>query len=108
MYLNRAIRMRPQDRAARFSLANLQLALGKPDEARALLEQLLTEVPEYEVGHVTLAKCYYRLGRKADGDRESGVAEQLRQKRQEREQTKPPTDRAAGPTVQRSPSSNRR
>ena len=81
--------------------------MGKADEARVILEQLLAEVPDYEVGHVTLARCYYRLKRKEDGDRESAIAERLRQQRQEREQTKPPGGAAPEPTTPRPPSSDR-
>lgn len=106
VYLDRAFKVRPRDRAVRFSLANVQLALGKPEDARVILEPLLAEVPDYEVGHVTLAKCYYRLKRKADGDRENAIAERLRQQRQEREQTKAPGGAAEAATP-RQPTSNR-
>ena len=63
---------------------------GRNAPAAALLEPLIAEVPDYEVGHVTLARAYYRLKRKEDGDRESAIAEKLRQQRQERELTTRP------------------
>jgi tetratricopeptide (TPR) repeat protein len=85
LYLRRAVQLRPQDPAARFGLAGAVLSLGGVEEARELLEKVVADVPEYTEGHVMLATCYYRLNRRADGDRHRAIAEQLRMKQQERQ-----------------------
>ena len=107
VYITRALKLRPRDRAARFNMANIQLSMGKAEEALVLLEPLIAEVPDYEVGHVTLARAYYRLKRKDDGDRESAIADRLRQQRQERELTTRP-EGGTGPANPQSPESNQR
>ena len=107
VYITRALKLRPRDRAARFNMANIQLSKGNAQAALTLLEPLIAEVPDYEVGHVTLARVYYRLQRKEDGDRESAIAERLRQQRQERELTTRP-EGGTGPANPQSPESNQR
>jgi len=81
-YLERALRLRPGDPGARFQIAAAHLALGKMEQARVELEQLVGDHPEFPEAHVTLATIYYRLKRKADGDRERGIAERLEAERQ--------------------------
>jgi tetratricopeptide (TPR) repeat protein len=66
----RALRVRPGDPAVRYQLATLDLIAGQLDEARAKLEKLTEETPQFIEAHVSLATVYYRLKRKADGDRE--------------------------------------
>jgi Flp pilus assembly protein TadD len=66
----RALRVRPGDPGARYQLATLDMIAGKLDQARAGLEQLTRETPQFVEAHVSLATVYYRLKRKADGDRE--------------------------------------
>jgi tetratricopeptide (TPR) repeat protein len=67
---DRALRVRPGDPGVRYQLATLDLTAGKLDEALAKLEQLTKESPQFVEAHVSLATVYYRLKRKADGDRE--------------------------------------
>jgi tetratricopeptide (TPR) repeat protein len=69
-YFERALRIRPGDPAVRYQLATLDLMAGMLDQACAKLEQLTKEVPQFVEAHVSLATVYYRLKRKADGDRE--------------------------------------
>jgi Flp pilus assembly protein TadD len=66
----RALRVRPGDPAVRYQLATLDLMAGKLDQACAKLEKLTKDSPEFVEAHVSLATVYYRLKRKADGDRE--------------------------------------
>jgi tetratricopeptide (TPR) repeat protein len=85
VYLNRAMRLRPHDPAARFAAAGALLATGKVEEARALLEQVVLDLPNYTEAHVLLATSYYRLQRTADGDRHRAIAERLRVEEQARQ-----------------------
>jgi len=47
------------------------------EQARAALESLVKEAPEFLEAHVSLATVYYRLKRKEDGDREREVVKKL-------------------------------
>ena len=69
-FFDRALRVRPGDPAVRYQLATLDLTAGMLDQACAKLEQLTKETPQFVEAHVSLATVYYRLKRKADGDRE--------------------------------------
>lgn len=91
-YLGHAVRLRRGDPGARFQIAAAHLALGKVDQARVELEQLVRESPQFPEAHVMLATVYYRLKRKADGDREGAIAHKLNAERQANE----PGAQAAG------------
>ena len=69
-FFERALRVRPGDPAVRYQLATLDLIAGKLDQACTGLEKLIQETPQFVEAHVSLATVYYRLKRKADGDRE--------------------------------------
>jgi len=95
-YIERALRVRPRDPGAEFQMASIKVAQGKLEEARQRLENTIKESPTFVEAHVTLATVYYRLKRKADGDRERGVVQKLNaeiQARQPASQTSAP-----GPT----------
>jgi len=81
-HLERALQLRPGDPGTRFQLAATHFAIGKVDQARAELEQLVKESPQFAEAHVTLATIYYRLKRKSDGDRERAIVEKLNAERQ--------------------------
>lgn len=76
-YFERALLCRPGDPGVRYQLATLNLSLGKVDEARVTLEGLVKESPQFTEAHVSLATVYYRLKRKADGDRERAIVQKL-------------------------------
>jgi tetratricopeptide (TPR) repeat protein len=76
-HLERAIRVRPGDLRARYQLATIQLAVGKLEQARKDLESIVKEAPTFTEAHVSLATLYYRLKRKADGDRERALVLKL-------------------------------
>jgi tetratricopeptide (TPR) repeat protein len=84
-YLERALRLRPGDPGARYQIAAAHFAMGKVDDARAELEQIVNEAPQFTEAHVTLATVYYRLKRKADADRERAIVQKLIAERQAKE-----------------------
>jgi len=92
-YLTRALDVRPGDFGARFQIASVELALGQNQKAEADLVAILRQAPNFTEAHVTLATLYYRLKRKADGDRERAIAERLRTA----EQAAEPGQKAATP-----------
>src|SRR5215213_6145144 len=76
-YLSRAVQLRPKEQYARYHLGAVLAALGKPDEARPLLEGVVGEHPDFSEARALLASVYYRLNRKSDGDRERAVVQKL-------------------------------
>jgi tetratricopeptide (TPR) repeat protein len=76
-YLSRAAQLRPREQYARYHLGAVLAALGKPDEARPLLEGVAKEYPDFIEARTLLASVYYRLNRKADGDRERAAVQKL-------------------------------
>lgn len=83
--LSRAAQLRPRDSYARFHLASLHAARGKPGEALPLIEAVTKEYPDYTEARVLLASIYYRLNRKADGDRERAIVQKLNAEQQAKE-----------------------
>lgn len=84
-YLARAARLRPNDPDVLYGLARIQM--GREDLPGALrtLEQLTSQAPAFEGGHVLLATVYYRSGRKEDGDRQRAIVEKLKAERKAKE-----------------------
>jgi len=80
-YLERALKVRPNDPGVRYQLANVDLATGNLEQARQALETLVGESPDFAEGHATLATVYYRLRRAADGDRERALSQKLMDRR---------------------------
>ncbi|HTV00742.1 MAG TPA: tetratricopeptide repeat protein [Luteitalea sp.] len=76
-HIRRALRMRPDDPTARFSLAGLHVSRGDTDQARAVLETIVADAPTFTEAYVLLATVYYRLQRRDDGDRMRAVIEKL-------------------------------
>ena len=59
---------------------------GRPGSPpRATLEALVREEPRFTEAHVSLATAYYRLGRRADGQRHQAIVEQLKREEKARE-----------------------
>ena len=84
-HLRRAIQLRPREQYARYHLAAVYAAAGKPGEALPLLEGVLKEHGDFVEARVLLASVYYRLNRKEDGDREKALI----QKSNAEQQAKP-------------------
>jgi Tfp pilus assembly protein PilF len=91
--------VRPRDPGAEFQMASIKVAQGKLEEARQRLENTIKESPTFVEAHVTLATVYYRLKRKADGDRERGVVQKLNAEIQARQ----PASQASGPAPTEKP-----
>ena len=72
-HLERAIQLRPREQYARYHLAAVYAAAGKPKDALPLLESVLKEHGDFVEARVLLASVYYRLNRKEDGDREKAL-----------------------------------
>jgi tetratricopeptide (TPR) repeat protein len=99
--LSRAAQLRPRDSYARFHLASLHAARGKPGEALPLLEAVTKEFPDFTEARVLLASVYYRLNRKAEGDRERAIVQKLNAEQQAKEPGA--QDGAAKPKVDKPP-----
>jgi len=81
-YLTRAAQLRPREQYARYHLGAVLAALGRPEEARPLLEGVAKEYPDFVEARVLLASVYYRLNRKEDGDRERAAVQRLNSEQQ--------------------------
>ncbi len=84
-HFDRALVVRPADPGAQYQRATLQVATGDNASALATLERLVADNPRFTEAHVSLATVYYRLKRKADGDRHKAIAEQLTAEAQARQ-----------------------
>jgi len=76
-YLARAHQVRPDDPAVRYQLAIVQIGTGNIEQARKSLEDLIKASPSFLDAHVSLARLYYRLHMKQDGDRERAIVDKL-------------------------------
>ncbi|MBS1809883.1 MAG: tetratricopeptide repeat protein [Acidobacteria bacterium] len=81
-YFRRALLVRPAEPNARFYIESIRVGQGKIAEALPELEQLVKDAPDFVEAHVMLATVYYRLRRKADGDREQAIVNKLNAERQ--------------------------
>jgi Tfp pilus assembly protein PilF len=84
-FLDRALKVRPNDAAARYQVATLKMAANEVPVARQMLEALVAEHPDWLEPHVSLATVYYRLKLKADGDRERETVDRLTKEAQARQ-----------------------
>lgn len=94
-YLQRAAQLRPREQYARYHLAAVYTSAGKPAQALPLLEGVLKEHADFVEARVLLASVYYRLNRKADGDREKAII----QKSNAEQQAKQPGAQAGAEQV---------
>jgi tetratricopeptide (TPR) repeat protein len=76
-YFQKALSVRPRELNVSYFIANAYMALGKINEAHKLLEAVVKDAPDFVEAHVLLATVYYRLKRKADGDRERAIIQRL-------------------------------
>jgi tetratricopeptide (TPR) repeat protein len=84
-HLRRASQSRPKDPGARYLIGGIYLTTGKIAEAQRLLEGVVKELPDFLEAHVLLARAYYRLNRKEDGDRHQAIIQKLNAERQARQ-----------------------
>lgn len=95
--LQHALEVRPGDPGVRYQIAALHLAEHNFDEAQKELEALVKESPDFREAHVALATLYYRLKRRADGDRERAIATKLEAEQQARDSAQAQVGRVDGP-----------
>ena len=81
----RALAAKPGAVEVRYQVGALQLAMGDAAGALATLRAVVEEEPSFVEAHVSLATVYYRLRRKADGDRHRRIAQDLSREIQSRE-----------------------
>lgn len=81
-YFRRALLVRPGEPNARFYIESIRVGQGKFQEALPELEKLVKDAPDFVEAHVMLATVYYRLKRKADGDREQAIVNKINAERQ--------------------------
>ena len=84
-HLQRAIQLRPREQYARYHLAAVYAAAGKPSDALPLLEGVLKEHGDFVEARVLLASVYYRLNRKEDGDREKALIQKSNSEQQSKQ-----------------------
>ena len=101
-HLKRAIQLRPRDQYARYHLAAVYAAAGKPADALPFLEGVLKEHADFVEARVLLASVYYRLNRKEDGDREKALI----QKSNAEQQAKQPGAHVGEPSPTPKPPAN--
>jgi tetratricopeptide (TPR) repeat protein len=73
----RALGVRPGDPGVRYQITTIHVSRGESEKALPLLEAIVKESPDFLEAHVTLATIYYRLKRRADGDRERAIVDRL-------------------------------
>jgi len=76
-YLARALQVRPDDPAVRYQIAMGQIGVGNLEQAKKSLEALIKDSPSFLDAHVSLARLYYRLHMKQEGDRERALVDKL-------------------------------
>ena len=62
---------------AHFELARLQVQEGKLEDALGRLSKAILLDPSYAAAHLLLGRVYFRLGRAADGERETALGRKL-------------------------------
>jgi Flp pilus assembly protein TadD, contains TPR repeats len=96
-YLSRAVHLRPRDHYARYHVAAVYAAVGKPNDALPMLERVAKEFPDFIEARVLLASVYYRLNRKEDGDREKAAVQKLTAEQQAKQPGAQPNSSEAAP-----------
>ena len=81
--LKSAQQMDPGDWRIGLQLGLCYESKGQFANAASLIEKAVEAQPELTPAHVALARVYFRLGRKADGERESNLVAELEKKQQE-------------------------
>ena len=76
-YLDRAVKLKPNDQMARYESAMLKSTSGQYDEAAKELESVAKDNPNWLEPHVELTALYYKLHRPADGAKERAIVDKL-------------------------------
>jgi len=81
-HYQRALRVRPGSPNARYQIGLIYLLVGRTDEALAMIEGVVEDVPDFLEGHATLTRLYYRLGRREEAQRQREITDELRARRE--------------------------
>jgi tetratricopeptide (TPR) repeat protein len=73
----------PGDWRIQLELGLCYQSKGQYPDAAVLIEQAVQSEPDLTAGHVALATIYFRMGRKADGEREKKTIADLERKQQQ-------------------------
>ena len=84
MLLKTAQGMNPSDWRLQLELGLCYESKSQFADAAAFIEQAAQSQPDLTAAHVALARIYFRLGRKADSEREKSMATELERKQQEK------------------------
>jgi tetratricopeptide (TPR) repeat protein len=84
VYLDHALKLRPNDQLARYESALLKSTAGDYETATRVLEQLSKEDPNWLEPHVQLAALYYKLHRPEDGAREREIVDRITTEQQKK------------------------
>src|ERR1700722_4650415 len=76
-YLDRALRLKPNNSMARYESAMFESTSGQYETAAQDLEKLVKDDPTWLEPHEELANLYYRLHRPADGAKEREIIDKL-------------------------------
>lgn len=76
-YFQRALLLRPGSPGVRYQIGTTYIASGDLRQAQQVLEGVVKDAPDLVEAHASLAKLYYRVKRKDDGDREQAIARRL-------------------------------
>jgi tetratricopeptide (TPR) repeat protein len=88
-YLRAAERLNPNSVPLQYQLATLDLESNDPEAALPRLEKIVAGNPTYLEARIALARAYYRLKRREDGDRERENIRKLEAEIQRNEVKKP-------------------
>jgi tetratricopeptide (TPR) repeat protein len=81
-HLQRALKVRPGSPDARYQIGLVYLLTDRTNEAVAMIEGVVKDVPDFLEGHAALTRLYYRLGRREDAQRHRAIADELRARRE--------------------------
>jgi tetratricopeptide (TPR) repeat protein len=82
--LQNAKQMMPNDWRIQLELGLCYESKGQYRDAAGLVEQAVQSQPQLTAAHVALVRIYFRLGRKADGEREKSIVSELEKKQQQK------------------------
>lgn len=82
--LKGAQRMTPGDWRIQLELGQCYESKGQLADAAALIEQAAKSQPDLTAAHVALIRIYFRLGRKADSEKEKKIVADLEKKQQQK------------------------
>jgi lipopolysaccharide biosynthesis regulator YciM len=77
VYLEHAIKLKPDDIMARFESGMLKSTSGDYEAAAKELEGVVRDNPNWLEPHVQLTSLYYKLHRPADGAKERAIVDRL-------------------------------